>query len=81
MPHFIKSLLLINKRVITIAKYISKKVKCSFTNAFKKQMGMLCQNSKKQTAIVSESGLTHFILDRWIKQYQTKGEFIHSRKS
>lgn len=66
---------MINKRVITIAKYISKKVKCSFTNAFKKQMGMLYQNSKKQTDIVSEYDLTNSVLDRWIKQYQTKGDF------
>lgn len=38
-------------------------------------MGMLCQNSKKQTDIVSEYDLTNSVLDRWIKQYQTKGDF------
>jgi transposase len=54
---------------------ISRREKRSFTNEFKKQMVMLYQNGKKQADIVAEYDLTKSVLDKWIKQYQTTGEF------
>lgn len=36
---------------------------------------MLYQNGKKRTDIIAEYDLTKFGLDRWIKPYQSSGEF------
>ncbi|OCG14755.1 transposase [Gilliamella sp. App6-5] len=54
---------------------MSRREKRSFTNEFKKQMVMLYQNGKKRADIVAEYDLTKSALNKWIKQYQTTGEF------
>jgi transposase len=59
----------------TMTNLISKREKRSFTHEFKKQRVMLYQNGKKRADIVTEYDLTKSALDKWIKQYQTTGEF------
>jgi transposase len=59
----------------TMTNLISRREKRSFSNEFKKQRVMLYQNGKKRADIVTEYDLTKSALDKWIKQYQTTGEF------